>query len=303
MAPSRYKILQQVGQGQFGIVYSALDQETGQLVALKALDKRGIPTRLFLRELGCLARLQHPNIVTLQTIAYDEGDRYLVMEYCEGGTLRQLLDMSISHSLGQRLQLIIDVLKGLEMAHQLGIVHCDIKPENILLTFTPERCLARVTDFGIARLAMEAGYQSKGLGGDTGSPAYMAPERFYSQYSYASDLYAVGVILFELAVGRRPFTGLPGQLMTAHLSQAVQIPEEVPFLLRSVLDTALQKLPQNRYKSTTAMLKAVQLAANVIVLGEPKLDLRSLLSRSQSEDDDTIALGPLAPSQTQPVAQ
>lgn len=240
MPLSRYKILNQIGQGQFGIVYCALDQETGSLVAMKALDKRGIPTRLFLRELGCLAGLQHKNIVTFHTIAYDEGDRYLVMDYCEGGTLRQLLELSIPNSLGQCLQLVVDILRGLEMAHQLGVVHCDLKPENILLTFTPERCVARLSDFGIARLAAETGYLGMGPGGDTGSPAYMAPERFYSQHSYASDLYAVGVIIFELAMGRRPFTGLPGQLMNAHLNQVVQIPEAVPFLLRSVLETALQ---------------------------------------------------------------
>lgn len=183
------------------------------------------------------------------------------MDYCEGGTLRDLLLRPIHLSLEQRLQIMIDVLKGLAYAHQREIVHCDLKPENILLTHTAKGWSARISDFGIARLAEEAGVIGQG---DTGSPAYMAPERFYSQYSYASDLYAIGVILFELLVGRRPFIGLPGALMTAHLNEVAQIPPEVPFLLRSVLKTALQKLPQKRFKNAGEMLGAVELATSVL---------------------------------------
>ena len=209
MSSTRYRILGQVGQGQFGKVLCALDRQTGLLVALKVLKKRELPTRVFLRELGLLASLQHPNIVSVQTISYTAKNRYLVMDYCEGGTLRHLLRQSIHLNLGQRLQIIIDVLKGLDYAHQVEIVHCDLKPENILLTHTADGWIAKISDFGIARLAEEVGYGVIGQG-DTGSPAYMAPERFYSQYSYASDQYAIGVILFELLMGKRPFDGLPG---------------------------------------------------------------------------------------------
>lgn len=268
MSSTRYRILGQVGQGQFGRVLCAVDRNTGLLVALKALDKRELPTRFFLRELRMLASLQHPNIVSVQTISYTAKERYLVMDYCEGGTLRNLLSQPMHLSLEQRLQIIIDVLKGLDYAHQQDIIHCDLKPENILLTHTAAGSIARITDFGIARLAEEAGYGVIGLG-DTGSPAYMAPERFYGQYSYASDLYAVGVILFELVVGGRPFNGLPGALMAAHLSQSAQIPKEVPFLIRSILKQALQKLPQKRFKSAKAMLEAVELAADVLATEEP----------------------------------
>lgn len=263
MSPTRYRILGQVGQGQFGRVLCASDRNTGSLVALKVLNKRELPTRFFLRELRLLASLQHPNIVSVQTITYTATERYLVMDYCEGGTLRELLLRSIHLNFEQRLQIIMDVLKGLEYAHQSDVIHCDLKPENILLTYTVQGTIARITDFGIARLAEEAGYGVLGQG-DTGSPAYMAPERFYSQHFYASDLYAVGVMLYELLVGRRPFIGLPGELMTAHLNEVAQIPQEIPLLLRSILKTALQKLPQKRFKSATEMLKAVELAANIL---------------------------------------
>jgi serine/threonine-protein kinase len=263
MSPTRYRILGQVGQGQFGQVFCAIDRQTSTFVALKVFNKRELSTRLFLRELRLLTSLQHANIVAVQTIAYTAKERYLVMDYCEGGTLRDRLVHLIHLSLEQRLQIIIDVLKGLEYAHQRQIIHCDLKPENILLTYTATGWSAKITDFGIARLAEEAGCSVIGQG-DTGSPAYMAPERFYSQYSYASDLYAIGIILFELLVGKRPFIGIPGELMAAHLNAVAPIPDSVPFLLRSILKTALQKLPQKRFKSAEEMLKAVELAANCL---------------------------------------
>lgn len=272
MSPTQYRILGLVGQGQFGRVLCARDRNTGSLVALKVLNKRELPTRFFLRELRLLASLQHPNIVSVQTITYTATERYLVMDYCEGGTLRDLLIHPVHLSFQQRLQLIIDVLKGLEYAHQNDIIHCDLKPENILLTHTENGTTARITDFGIARLAEEAGFGVLGQG-DTGSPAYMAPERFYSQHSYASDLYAVGVMLYELLMNKRPFIGLPGELMTAHLNEAAQIPQDVPFLLRSVLKTALQKLPQKRFKSATDMLNAVVLAADILASEDPNCTL------------------------------
>lgn len=125
--------------------------------------------------------------------------------------------------------------------------------------------IARISDFGIARLNQEDYSSDLGF---TGSPAYMAPERFYGKYSPSSDLYAVGVLLFELAVGHRPFSGLPGELMSAHLTQPVNVPDTVPFLLRSTISTALQKLPARRFASATEMLKSIRLATEVECLSQ-----------------------------------
>jgi serine/threonine protein kinase len=109
-------------------------------------------------------------------------------------------------SLEEILGFMLDILSALNHAHQQGIVHCDIKPENILLQLNPGGWTARISDFGIARLSKEAHESEMG---HTGSPAYMAPERFYNQHPKASDLYAVGVILYELLLGHRPFSGTP----------------------------------------------------------------------------------------------
>lgn len=257
---SKYRILKLVGQGQFGRVFCAVHRQSGHLVALKELDRQSLPTHKFLRELRFLLSLQHPNIVTCQALDYTETGRYLVMDYCEGGTLRNLMQSEIQLSLVQNLKLIADVLAGLEHAHGRGIVHCDIKPENILLSSDTTGSIARISDFGIARLSQEDCSDALGV---TGSPAYMAPERFYGKYSPSSDLYAVGVLLFELAVGYRPFSGLPGELMSAHLNQPVKLPKTIPFLLRTTISTALQKLPARRFASAAEMLKSLQLATDV----------------------------------------
>ncbi len=254
---SKYRLLGLVGQGQFGRVFCAAHRKTGQLVALKELNRYRFPTNKFLRELRFLLSLQHPNIVTCKSLEHFSTGRYLVMDYCEGGTLRGLMNEELSLEPAQGLKLVADVLRGLTHAHNRGIVHCDIKPENILLTVTADGWNARISDFGIARVSQE--FLPEGTG-NTGSPAYMAPERFYGQYSPASDLYAVGIMLFELLVGDRPFTGVPTDLMAAHLNQQVVIPETIPPSIAAIIRTSLQKLPGRRFRSAAEMLKILETA-------------------------------------------
>jgi serine/threonine protein kinase len=258
IAGPKYRVLGQIGQGQFGQVFCGIHRQTGQVVALKQLDTRRLTTPRFLHELNLLASLQHPNIVAFHTLEYSESGRYLIMDYCEGGTLRQLIDAPEPLTLRQSLQLIIDILQGLAHAHQRGVVHCDLKPENVLLTLTAIGWTAHLSDFGVARLLTEPDSETRR--GDTGSPAYMAPERFYSTYSPASDLYAAGVLLYELVVGQRPFSGTPGDLMTAHLNQPLEIPATVPTCVGNIIQQATQKLPQHRFSSAEAMLKSLCLA-------------------------------------------
>lgn len=255
--PSKFRLLGLVGQGQFGQVFCAVHRQTGQLVALKNLEPERFPTHKFLRELRFLLSLQHPNIVTCRALEHTQTGRYLVMDYCEGGTLRSLMTDDIELHLSQSISLVIDILAGLEHAHSRGIVHCDIKPENILLSLQPTGWAARISDFGIARLSQE---MSDSEFGNTGSPAYMAPERFYGQYSPKSDLYSVGVLLFELLAGTRPFSGLPAALMSAHLSAPLILPDSIPDVWRPILIKSLQKLPARRFQSAAEMLSVIRAA-------------------------------------------
>ena len=251
---SKYRILGLVGQGQFGRVFCGCHRKTGQLFALKDLDPHRFPTNKFLRELRFLLSLKHPNIVACHALEHSSTGRYLVMDYCNSGTLRTLMESEGKLSLLVKLKLVADILTGLDCAHHHSIVHRDIKPDNILLSLRSDGWIARISDFGIARLSQELIERSE----NTGSPAYMAPERFYGQYSVRSDIYAVGVMLFELLVGDRPFSGAPTELMSAHLNQSVKIPREVPDSLQSIILTALQKLPARRFHSAGEMLEAIQ---------------------------------------------
>lgn len=260
---SNYKILSLVGRGQFGKVFVAIERQSGNLVALKELNQKQLSTSSFLRELHFLVTLDHFNIVTCKALEHYQNNRYIVMDYCEGGTLRNLIDSPYKLTLAQSLKLIIDILAGLKFAHEKGIIHRDIKPENILLQISDNRSwTARISDFGIAKLHQEINPQA--IMGDTGSPAYMAPEQFYGRYSYSCDLYAVGVILYELVVEKRPFGGMPKELMAAHINQPVIIPKTIPFILRSAIAKSLQKLPHRRFQSAEEMLKSLQLAQAIL---------------------------------------
>lgn len=253
---TKYRILGLVGSGQFGRVFCARDRQTNQLVALKELEPRRFPTHKFLRELRFLISLSHINIVSCISVDYNQNRRYLVMEYCEAGTLRNLMESNLiesnleqqSQNLYIYLNLIIEILSGLKYTHSLNIIHCDLKPENILLKLTATGWQPKISDFGISRLAQESGKYD-----NTGSPAYMAPERFYGQFSVGSDLYAVGIILYELMVKERPFLGNPTELMFAHINQRLRVPNYIPNALKNFLHKALEKLPARRFSSAQDM--------------------------------------------------
>ncbi|MBE9094069.1 serine/threonine-protein kinase [Tychonema sp. LEGE 07203] len=271
MQNSKYRILGLVGQGQFGRVFCASVRETpakdsrltSQLVALKELSHQKAPTSEFLRELWFLITLQHPNIVTCRALEHTATGRYLVMDYCEGGTLRNLLKQDRPLRLLEGLQLVMEVLAGLDYAHRRGVVHCDVKPENILLTLGSKGWSPRLSDFGIARRLPEIGttrlHQELSPDATVGSPAYMAPERFYGLYSPMSDIYAVGILLFELLMGYRPFGGTPGDLRWAHLNQRLQLPDAIPEPLQAIVKKSLEKLPARRFASASQMAQALRL--------------------------------------------
>ena len=131
---SDYRRVGLVGQGQFGKVYGGINRYTGELVALKELNADEISTRQFLSEVNILLTLQHPHIVSCLGVEYQNQKRYLMSEYCDGGTLRTFIDQKFDLSIEQKLKLIIDILNGLDYIHNNDIIHRDLKPDNILLS-------------------------------------------------------------------------------------------------------------------------------------------------------------------------
>ncbi|MEM8807300.1 MAG: serine/threonine-protein kinase [Cyanobacteria bacterium P01_G01_bin.38] len=252
---SQYRRLALIGHGQFGRVYCAMHRQTGEIVALKVLNRRWLPTPSFLYERRYRLKFNHPNLVICKAIeTLDEG-RQLVLEYCEGGTLRSHMERMPRFAEVDVLRLGIDILTGLAYVHREGVTHCDIKPENILLHYQQGQWIAKISDFGVAKLTHEV---QPPTFGQTGSPAYMAPERFDDLYSPASDIYAVGVLLFELLTGHRPFSGTPAELRSAHLNQPVTIPPGLSTDWQSIVLTALEKSLAQRYASAEQMLTALK---------------------------------------------
>lgn len=270
---SDYRMLGLVGQGQFAQVYGAIHKRTGQLVAIK--QTRHTPEQAS-QEPFVLNELCHPNMVCCQAIAQTQTGYQFVLDYCEAGTLRSQIDLiPQSNALAQPLlsRIVVDILKGLSYIHSQRVVHGDLKPENILLTYQSpsaedkiSRLTARIGDFGSARFVEMPSQTRK----EIGSPTYAAPERFYGQSSYASDLYSVGVILYELLLGDRPFSGSPDYLRQAHQTQSVPFPRSLSTPIQQFLERSLHKHPNQRFSSANEMLSAFQSLPDADVMADLK---------------------------------
>jgi len=204
----RYNIVSELGRGAMGMVYQAHDPQIDRMVALKVLREDRLTTedyvQRFLKEATAIGRLSHPGIVTVYDVGQDHGTIYIAMEFLEGQPLDEVFKSGVL-SMQDIVTIGIQVSQALQYAHKKGIVHRDIKPPNII--YTPEMN-TKVTDFGIAHIDDPDGQQMTRAGEILGTPVYMAPEQVMGQtVDGRSDLYSLGVILYELSTGRRPFKG------------------------------------------------------------------------------------------------
>jgi len=259
----RYKLLSRAGSGGMATVYKAQDLLLGRLVAVKvlhpALTHDEAFLRRFQREARAAANLSHPNVVTVHDIGHDSalgGDQfYIVMEYVKGRTLKQLIrdEMALQGRplpIARSLDLMISTCAGIGYAHRAHLVHCDVKPQNVLVTPGDQ---VKVTDFGIARAMSQTSiYEASML---WGTPHYFSPEQAGGQIpTPASDVYALGVILFEMLTGRLPFEAesLPG-LALKHMNElpppVTEFNPAVPPQLERIIQKVLDKEPTGRYRT------------------------------------------------------
>jgi tRNA A-37 threonylcarbamoyl transferase component Bud32/dienelactone hydrolase len=253
----RYAIERELGAGGMATVYLAHDVRHDRKVAVKVLHPQLTETLgldRFDREIKISARLQHPNILTLIDSGEAAGLFYYVMPFVEGESLRDRLDRERPLPLEEAVRYVRDVVDALSAAHAQQIVHRDIKPANILISGRH----ALVTDFGVAKALREAreGPDLTTAGLSLGTPTYMAPEQAAGDpnVDHRADLYAVGVLAYELLVGRPPFEGPTAQaIMAAHLTTAPppisDARQDVPPLVASVVSRCLAKAPEDRHQS------------------------------------------------------
>jgi Protein kinase domain len=249
----RYEILREIGHGGTAVVYLARQTDLGRLVALKELSlPRGSDTsaaRRFVRESRLAGGLNHPNVVTVHDFFERNGTPYIAMEYLERGSLRPLMrDLGLARVAG----VLQGLLAGLGHAHARGIVHRDLKPENVMVT---HEGMVKIADFGIAKATGETlmATQLTATGTTIGTPAYMSPEQALGQdIGPATDLYALGVIAFEMFAGEAPFGArdTPAAVLLRHVNepppQLVTIDEGIDPRLSGWVDRLLEKDPRDR---------------------------------------------------------
>jgi serine/threonine-protein kinase len=258
----RYRVLQRLGSGGMADVWLAEDAHLQRRVALKVLHKRFAQDHEFVerfrREAEAAAGLQHPNIVAVFDRGEFEGTYYIAMQYVEGHTLKQLIDAGLSPE--QAVPLIRQVLEAARFAHQHGIVHRDLKPQNVIVN---AEGVAAVTDFGIARAGVSEITQT---GSVMGTPHYLSPEQAQGMETTAvSDLYSIGVILYEALTGRVPFEGESAVAVAMkQVSQTPQRPSSINPRVSPALDAAvmraLEKDPGQRFQSADAFIAALDQA-------------------------------------------
>ncbi len=276
-AIGQYEILEVIGQGGMGTVYKVLDTQSQVVMALKLMhshlaDKPDFQVR-FLSECRASQALDHPNIVHIYDVALLDGQLFMVMEYIDGGTLRRWLNAHLSSNtfldLREIVTIIRQVAQALHYAHTQGLIHRDVKPDNVLLrtrgpqSMAPNEIRAVLTDFGLAKRVQ--GNASITTSGELlGTLAYMAPEQFRDQpVDGRADVYALGVMLYELVSGRQPFTST--NAMDIILMHTQGEPERVqdlrpdtPPALVSVIHRAMVKDPEERYQSAGEVARELE---------------------------------------------
>lgn len=274
---NRYKVIEKIGVGGMADVYRGYDELLGRTVAIKILhanfaSDEGFVGR-FKREAQNAGRLSHPNIVNMYDVGYDQGYHYIVMEYVEGQTLKEYIQEQGKLSVDEAVKFAVAIAEGLEHAHAMGIVHCDIKPHNMLITKSGR---LKVTDFGIAR-AMNSQNTMMYTNSVMGSAHYLSPEQASGKaIDGSTDIYSLGVVLYEMLTGRVPYEAdTPIAVALKHVKDKLIPPTRynpsIPPLLESVVMKALQKKPADRYRSVSEMIGDLRMSGGFAGFGTSRM--------------------------------
>ncbi|MGB2954220.1 MAG: protein kinase, partial [Gaiellaceae bacterium] len=296
----RYRIVRKLGAGGMADVYLAEDQELGRRVAIKILNDRHAADDQFVerfrREAKNAAGLSHPNIVSIYDRGEAEGTYYIAMEYLDGRTLKELIVGRGPAPVKTAIEYARQILGAIGFAHRNGIVHRDIKPHNVVVAAEGR---LKVTDFGIARSGTS---QMTEVGSIIGTAQYLSPEQARgAPVDQRSDLYSVGIVLYEMLTGEVPFTGdTPLEIAMKHLSKVPKPPSElrpeIPHDLDLVVIRALAKDPDERYQNAEEMdADLARVARGLGVSDETASAATAVLGGSGTTDATMVSPKPTVP--------
>jgi serine/threonine-protein kinase len=266
----RYEIREHIATGGMASVFKTWDHRVERIVAIKvlrSLDKNDLrAVERFRREARAAAKLAHPNAVTIYDFVEEMGQYFLVMEYINGPTLKQLIGQRRQLHPRETLEIAAQVCSVLQVAHAQGFIHRDIKPQNIMLVANNAAAgggiLIKLTDFGIVRVAEEAGLTNSGI--VLGTADYLSPEQARGEkLTASSDLYSLGVVMFEMLTGRPPFVGptavsIAMQHASADPPSMRQYNATIPPGVEKIVMRALEKEPEDRFRSAQEMQQALR---------------------------------------------
>ncbi len=284
----RYMLTGSLGRGAMGAVYRAMDPLIERTVAIKVLsvelpasEQADFRDRFF-REAKAAGRLNHPNIVTIYDVGESEGTPYIAMEYLPGRTLRETLDSGVVLPIRRAVEIAMLVARGLDYAHEQGIIHRDIKPANIMLS---RNGLVKIMDFGIATASDSSRTHTGGL---VGSPRYMAPEQITNEaVDGRTDIFALGVTLYEMLTGKDPFAGqtipeVMHKILHAEPEAPSALNPDIPERLEQIVLKMLAKEPAQRFDHAREL---------GLALGSLRRKLRSSAARSNPRQDAPLPAG------------
>lgn len=262
---SRYQILKELGRGGMGIVFQAQDKQLNEQVAIKILSPMvsGDSDALerLKREVSAARRISHPNIIRIHDISEMNGLQYVSMEYFHGETLKDYIRQNAPLSLNQAMNVAVQICEGLDAAHKQGIIHRDLKSQNIIVNSLNQ---IKIIDFGLAHTSHLQGLTATGL--IMGTPEYMAPEQVAGRkVDERADIYSLGIILYELFTGKVPFTGdsaiaVGFKQMKEDAPRPTTVNPAIPPSVENVILKALEKDPYRRYQSAIELKNDLQTA-------------------------------------------
>jgi len=301
----RYEIIEELGRGAMGVVYRALDPVLDRVVAIKTINlelpkaERAEYEARFYQEARAAGRLNHPNIITIYDIGRTDRLAYMAMEFLEGEELRAVLTPGTSLPLNQALDICMQVADGLAYAHDNRVVHRDVKPSNIMVV---RDGWVKIMDFGIARLHESEVKTMTGL--IMGSPKYMSPEQVTGARPDArSDIFSLGVVLYEILTGASPFTGesihsIMYQIIHFQPPPPSRINRQVPEMLDLIVTKALAKKLDERYANAKELANDLRLCKDFIPAIEQSIEERTHPAlavpeslREATDSDKIVALG------------